>query len=801
MTKDSMKITKRCLMVWAASFLWGAPLFAAITIDEIRIENLEKVVLEDSFVRAYTSLRAGRNLENEAELNAAVAQDVDSLRRSEHFSYVRAFVEQTEDQLTLVYSVDPRVRLRQIEVTGAHQIGSRKIQTELGLERGDYVDEALIGEKVRQVEAYGRKNKYPDIRLTWELTDDEKTEGANLTVAVSEGAKLRVKSIRFKGERFLSDRRFARMSRFFKKLVPGSSLTDAGEEKFEAHELKRLLHQKTTWWITSWFGVHQPELAEADRTTLRAFYLDHGFLDVEVDEPEVRSLGREGIELIYSIREGEPYRIGTVDFEGVALFDPTELEKQIRLHSDQIASRAAIDRAASTIQDYYGNRGYIRSYVRPIIQTDPLTRTANIRFEVHEGSLAYIHEIILRGNEKTRDEVLRRELAVYPGELFHQQKVATSEKRLENLNYFETVHRSYGSAAETNQYDLTFDVKEKAMGSFLVGAGFSTVDSLVGFAEMSHGNFDINRWPPVGDGQKMKIRLQMGSERNDAEISFVEPWFRDRKLALGIDLFSRSADFYSDEYTLKTVGGRVSLSKPLGTFTRGTLSYSLEAFNVSGVSTSAPSEIVSEKGERTKSTVGFTISRDTRDQFFIPTLGNRSSATVEFSGGPLGGDTEICLIELKSSHFWSLWKEHVLNLRGAVRMVESYGSGEVPIFDRLFLGGPRSIRGFAYRDVSPRSKDKGSDEPIGGNSSYFGSIEYTVPLWNKIRGAIFYDIGVVNESAFSLETSALNSSYGFGVRFDLPMFPLRLDYAFPQMMDKANENASPRWNFLLGYSF
>jgi len=812
-----MNKTQRILNGLIAILLLAAPGFSAITINAIRIENLEKAALDDSFVRAYTSLRAGRELVSDAELNEAVAQDVDNLRKSGRFSYVRAFIEQEGEQLTLVYSVAPRLRLRQIEVVGAEKIGNRKIKTELGLELGDYVDEALVGEKARKVETYCRKNKYPEATVTWDLKADQQTSAADLQVTVNEGSKLRVKRIRFEGERFMDNSHLARTGRFFKRLVPGLGRSGGAIDQFEVRELNNAISQKKTWWITSWFGVYHPELTDSDRTAIRDFYLNHGFLDVQVDEPEVQDLGGGGLELVYRIHEGDVYRLGTVDFDGATLFESSELEKQLHLSPDQVASRAAIDGAASSVNRFYGNRGYIRSYVQPVIQTDPLMHTADVRFNVYEGELAYINEITIRGNEKTRDEVLRRELAVYPGELFHQQKVETSENRLKNLNYFETVSRSYVPSAVTNAYDLSFKVKEKTMGSFMIGAGFSSVDSLVGFAEVSHGNFDIKRWPPVGDGQKMKVRVQLGAERNDLEISFVEPWFLDRKLALGVDLYSRTADYYSDDYTQTTLGSRVSLSKPLSPFTRGTLSYSLERFDVSGVSTNyttdtnttpatiygTPTEISNEEGARTKSTVGVSISRDTRDQYFIPTRGNNSSVGVELSGGPFGGDTQIYFLEAKSSHFWPLWNGHVLSLRGEVRMVEGYGDGQnVPIFDKLFLGGPRTLRGFAYRDVSPRTTGPiASDEPIGGKSSYFGSLEYTVPLWNKIRGAIFYDIGAVNENAFNFSTVGLNSDYGFGVRFDLPMFPLRLDYAFPQITDEYNEGAQPRWNFLLGYAF
>lgn len=769
--------------------------FSALVLNEIRIENIEHAVLDESFVRAYTSLRAGQEIESEAGLNAAVAHDVDNLRRSGRFAYVRALVEQDGDKFSLVYKVASRLRLRQIDITGAEGIRNRKIKKELELELGDYVDEALVGEKARKVEAYCRKNKYPDASVSWELKPDEKTGAADLLLKVNEGEKLRVKRIRFEGGSLASDS-------LYRRLIPNIFPSRRAAVRLESRDLRKGMQQKKTWWITPWFGAYKPEMREADLAAIRKFYQDRGFLDVKADGPELKPLGDGKLELRYRVQEGTKYQIGGIGFDGNTLYETSELEKQVKLQPGAVASRAAIDDAASSVNRYYGNRGYIRNDVQPVIRTDPETKTASIRFSVHEGELANINEIDIRGNEKTRDEVMRRELAVYPGELFNQQKVETSESRLKNLGYFETVSSSYSPAEGTNTYDLAFKVKEKAMGSFLIGAGFSSVDSLVGFAELSHGNFDIKRWPPVGDGQKMKIRVQAGTERQDLEASFVEPWFRDRKLALGVDAYYRNAGYYSDQFDLQTLGGKTSLTKPiLDPFTRGTVSYSLEQFTIDNIDAPVNAVVWEDDGATLKSTVGAGISRDTRDQFFIPTKGNYSSAGVELSGGPLGADEDIYLLELKSSQFWPVLDDHVFNLKGEVRTVESYGdSDHVPIFDRLFLGGPRTIRGFDYRDVGPRDPNY-PGEPIGGLSSWYATAEYTVPLWSKIRAAVFYDIGAVSEDSFDFFSADIDSSYGIGARIDLPMFPLRLDYAIPHITDESNDGAGGRFSFLLGYSF
>ena len=770
--------------------------FSALVLSEIRIENVEKAQLDESFVKAYTSLRAGQEIASEVELNAAVAHDVDNLRRSERFSYVRAVIEQDNGRYTLVYKVASRLRLRQIDITGADSIGNRKIKKELELELGSYVDQALVGEKVRKVEEYCRKNKYPDASIAFELKADEKNSTADLLLKVSEGEKLRVKKISFDGGLVANDS-------FCKRITPNIFPSRKNADHYNTWELTKVMQQKKTWWITPWFGAYKPEMKEADLAALRKFYQDRGFLDVRIEGPELKHLGDGKLELVYHVQESVKYQVGSISFDGNTLFETAELEKQLKIQSGALASRASIDDTAAAVNRYYGNRGYIRNDVQPVINTDSATKTASIRFNVHEGSLANINEIDIRGNEKTRDEVMRRELAVYPGELFHQGKVETSESRLKNLGYFETVSSSYTPAETgTNSYDLAFKVKEKAMGSFLIGAGFSSVDDLVGFAELSHGNFDIQRWPPVGDGQKVKVRVQAGTKRSDLEVSFIEPWFMDRKLALGQDLYYRDASYYSDQFDLQTLGSKTSLTKPVfNPFTRATVSYSLEQFNVDNIDAPTNAFVRGDEGATLKSTVGTSISRDTRDQFFIPTKGNFSSAGAEVSGGPLAGDESIYMLEAKSSQFWPVLDDHVFNLKGEVRTVDSYGSSDhVPIFDRLFLGGPRTIRGFKYRDVSPRDPAD-NDEPIGGLSSWYATAEYTVPLWTKIRAAVFYDIGAVSENSFDIFGADINSSYGIGARIDLPMFPLRLDYAIPHIADENNSGSGGRFSFLLGYSF
>ena len=464
------------------------------------------------------------------------------------------------------------------------------------------------------------------------------------------------------------------------------------------------------------------------------------------------------------------------------------------------------------LSDFYGSRGYIRSVVDYNMDVNIEKSTADVCYKVTEGRLAYIRNIKIRGNSVTKDKVIRRELAVYPGQIYNEVKVRRSERRLRNLGFFSYVNSVPESTAAADQYDLALDVEEQKTGQFMIGAGFSSVDDLIGFVELSQGNFDIADWPRFsGGGQKLRMRAQLGTKRKDYEISLVEPWFLNRRLSLGVDLFEHDARFLSDDYDQLNIGGNVSLGKPLGAYNRLNLIYGLESIDVYDVATNASELIQQEAGTRSKSSLTLELARDTRNSVFIPTRGTRSSASAMFTGGPLGGETEIYGFTGRSSHFFPLWFDHVFNLKGYAAMVNDYGTSErVPIFDRLFLGGPRTVRGFKFRDVGPKVLDQsGSEEPLGGKSAACATAEYTLPAVEKVRLATFYDIGVVWSDLFKKSDNdqivggdgQVNSAVGVGVRFDFPGFPIQLDYAWPLQTDEFNDRPSGRFSFWIGYAY
>lgn len=760
----------------------------AVTVRNVRVDRRGGGLVKEEAVLAFTSLKPGDELNR-----AALARDVRALEKSGRFSYVAADVEQAADGVTVVYTVSSKPRIRTIRVEGADDIGNRKIRELLELGPGDLVDDATVALKSQKVREHYEKKYYPYAKITWTIDEQPASGTADLAVRVVEGRRALVKRVVFPGQ--IPDP--GRTRRIVRALFPWAFDWPA----FTGHDLRSAMKQRQSnaWsWLTA-AGLYKPEDLDADPELVRRVLMDRGFLDARVGEPVVTNLTAKRLQVLMPVEPGPQYRLGQIDLQGVSLFPKADVARVITNRPQDVASLGALERTQGAVKDYYGSRGYISSDVRYQLTPRGTAGVVDVALAVSEGKLAHIRDINIRGNTRTKDKVIRRELTVYPGEIFNEVKVRNSERRLRNLGYFSFVNGVPEETPDPEKYDLALDLEEQKTGQFLVGAGFSSVDDLIGFAELSQGNFDLFNWPPTGGGQKLKLRGTVGTKRRDVELSFVEPWFLDRKLSLGVDLFQRDRRFLSDEYDQRNTGMNLSLGKPLTSFSRVNFIYGLENIDVNNVDTNASDLIKAEEGNQLKSSFTIELVRDSRDSAFVATRGMRSSLAGTVAGGALGGDVEIYQVEAQVSKYWPLWFDHVLNLRGWTAVVEGYGEGDrVPLFDRLFLGGARTLRGFKYRQVGPKDE---TGEPVGGKSGWYATAEYTVPVVEKVRLATFYDLGMVYEDAFQWDGSNYNSDWGFGVRLDFPGFPLRLDYAWPLEADDFNDRNSGRFQFSIGYVF
>ena len=428
-------------------------------------------------------------------------------------------------------------------------------------------------------------------------------------------------------------------------------------------------------------------------------------------------------------------------------------------------------------------------------------------------TMVHVESVLVEGNTKTKGLVIIRELNLGPGDVFDTVRMKNAQQTLENTRFFEDVRVSDETTAVPGRRNLKIAVKEGQTGAFNFGAGISSLERFVATAEVTQGNFDLfnPRSRYQGAGQKFRLLLQLGTRSSQALISFEEPWVFQRRLALGFSIYRTSSSFNSSLYDEIRTGAQVYLRKVVipafgnrfigvGAI-EGQLSYTIESVDISNIDATAPAVIKGLAGQQTVSKIGFSLTRDIRDRLLNTTSGNRAELTAELAGGPFGADVNYYRLEARGSQFFKLFETQaqVLGLVGRLGVIDNYGSSpNVPFYDRYFLGGPYTLRGFDYREVGP--KDPASGEPVGGKSYGFLSGEYSLEIVNPARFAVFYDVGFVNVDAYDFSVSGYNANYGFGLRLLLNGAPLNLDFGFPVTSDKFN-NRGMRFNFSIGTRF
>lgn len=750
-------------------------------ISELKIINLGAGQLDENYIKAHASVKINTELDR-----LQVASDIKKLMGTGRFSDVKAQLEPAgDDGLRLIYSFQNKLRLAQpIEVKSSKKFGEERIRSILDIYPGHLVDmQVLEFSGLNLVREY-REDYYSNVKLTWEIVETDHEEGlARVVLTIDEGKPSKISRVITKGN----------------EQIPTSSL--------------RSLLKRRSWWDPRRFfrkKRYTGEELEAARLAVRDYYLHRGFLDVAVDYPTVDIDENRDLQMTVNIDEGTLYRIDSVTIEGISLFPEKQIQNLLFLQKGGIASSLDFSRQQMTIRDYYGGRGYINTQVQPALTPDSDEGTVDVNFRITEGQLTRIRNIKIRGNVRTKDKVIRRELLVDPGDIYNEVKVRRSRLIISNLGFFANVRMRPLDTSLSDYKDIVMDVEEKPTGNLMMGAGFSSIDKVMGFVELSQGNFDItNLKHPTGGGQKLKLRAQFGSEREIYEISLVEPWFLDRKLSLGLDLYMTEVS--SSDYEVERTGGAISLAKKLPGPNRITCRYELEKISSITdtnqyyfIETDEAADFIEES--RVQSTFNVSIMHNTCNNPFAPTRGTRASIYASISGGPLGFDTDIYTVGVKSAHFFPLWFGHVFSLRGRCEVVDTFDdTAEVPYSERLFLGGGRTIRGFDYRDIGPKvlpepNETEGIYKAYGGSSLLYGSVGYTIPIVQGVRLAFFYDVGNVWRDVYEFSGHNLASSVGTGLRLDVPGFPIRLDRAW--VLEKDNDITNEdKWAVWIGHDF
>jgi outer membrane protein insertion porin family len=652
--------------------------------------------------------------------------------------------------------------------------------------RGTLSRPVVQSDTQRLIEQYRRNGRF-DVRVVPKIIELPNNR-VDLVFEITEGKKTGVKSIRFVGNRAYGDYRL--------------------KDVIKTSETNILSFLKSS-------DVYDPDRIEADRDLLRRFYLKHGFADVRIVSAvsEFDPVAKAFV-VTFTIEEGDQYTFGTVDVQSsVRAVEASSLLNRLRARSGAVYNAEAVEKSVEEIAIAVARRGYPFAVVRPRGDRDYQTRKINVVFVVEEGSRAYIERIQIRGNTRTRDYVIRREFDLAEGDAYNRALVDRAERRLKNLGFFKSVKITNEPGTSPDRIVISVEVEEQSTGEFSISGGYSTNDGWL--AEVSVGERNL-----LGRGQAARAAVQYGQRARGFELSFVEPYFLDYRLGLGIDIFGKETNGQQyQSYDTKTYGGAVRLGFELREDLVLQLRYSLfrteTILQNSDYGTcygtvpwdphnkpngcqdvtyvpSLPVRLSFDQGAQVTSLVGYSLIYNTLDNNKNPTSGVRAEFKQELAG--LGGDINF----FRNMGDLRLYHEVIPDFVGLLRLqagnIQAWGGSTLRFSDQ-FQGGPNYVRGFRQNGFGPRDQTSyTTQDAIGGTNFWAASAELQIPLHFipkdvGIRAAVFADAGSVwgykgpisvpGETMVFADSKLVRTSVGAGLVWDSPFGPLRFDYAIP----------------------
>lgn len=744
----------------------------ATRVGTITVKFIGTAIVNEQVVRANMQVREGGEIES-----SMIDRDIRSLYRTGLFELIEIKQEPVgPNTLNLVVELTSKFRVLAIRFEGNKQVKSRRLEKEVKTRPNTSLDDRQVKDDAEKIRQYYQKSGYNQVSVNYSIERNRATSFGTVIFKIKEGPKVHIKLVQFKGNPHVKSKRL----------------------------ISEMDTRKWNWfsWLTD-TGVFKDDTFDDDLGKLRDFYREQGYLDVEIPQEKIAFdyPSRNRLIITISIVEGRRYRVGDISVTGSKLHTEALLKRILRQKSGAVFSPSKIDKDRDRLQEFYGRDGHLDTQVRLTRKSNITTGNIDLVYQVTESEKFTVESIVIEGNSKTKSTVILRELTMGPGDVFNTVFMKISRLRLENTRFFDDVSVSDQATNIPGRRNLRIAVKEGRTGNLTFGAGYSSLDRASIFAEMTQSNFDLfnRRSLFQGDGQKFRLRLQIGQRSNEAILTFEEPWLFQRELALGFNIFRTSSDIASAYYREIDTGASVYLRKRLFELVEGTLSYSYEIITIDNIVAGADSTISSLAGDNKVSKVTFVVQRDTRDKIINTTQGNFVSASIAVAGGFLGGGEDDYRFEVRGSQFYPLFEtqNQVLSLLVRGGVIQNFGrSIDVPYYSKFYLGGPTDLRGFEYHAVSPRTSDA-AGIAIGGKTYGFFSAQYEVDIVSPVRFAVFYDAGFVNVGAYDFSPAHYNDDFGVGIHLFVAGSPLALDFGIPLTTDKFNKKGN-QFNFSFG---
>ncbi|WPD23896.1 MAG: outer membrane protein assembly factor BamA [Candidatus Electrothrix scaldis] len=679
-----------------------------------------------------------------------------------YFDNVEIEVNDSGEGKEVIFRVEEKPLIKSVSFTGLDKVQEEDVRDAANIKTNNILNPAKLNDAVKRINGLYRSKGYYAARSKFAL-EHPSENSVDVQFIINEGDKMSISGIRF-----------------------------VGNEAFTDEELQDEIQTSTWKWYSSWLtesGTLKQDVLEQDAARLAAFYNNQGFIEAKVGEPEVEEAG-EDLYLTFTVQEGPRYQVGTVKVEGDLVEDKDKMINLLQIRKQRFLNKKILRDDVTKLTDLYAEHGYAFANVRPKIDKSATGKRVNINFQIDKGELVKFNRVKIQGNTRTRDNVIRRDLAVKEGGVYDSKAIRTSTNRLQRLGYFEDVSVIPQETMNNDQMDVMVAVKEKPTGQFSVGAGYSSSDKLMFMGEISEDNF-------LGLGTRLSFAANLSAVSNKFNLSYTDPRLFDSNVSAGIDAFNWEREY--TDYTKGATGGGLRFGHHLVEKWRIYYGYTWTDTELSDISEDASDYILESAKINITSAVRLSFVRDTRDRRFNANSGSKHSLSIKYAGGPLGGEAAYTKLEAYTSWFFPMPLDLVFHTKLAAGQAFENEDGKLPVYDNFYLGGMNSIRGFKSSSVSPI--DPTNDEKYGGDKMWFSNFEIFFPLLSDagVRGVAFLDFGNVYDMDDDWDFGNIKKSTGLGINWLSPMGPLRLIWGYNLDSQEGDEDA--QWDFAMGGSF
>ncbi|HZS11461.1 MAG TPA: outer membrane protein assembly factor BamA [Nitrospirales bacterium] len=722
---------------------WPAPSLQAAEGKIASVEIKGNKRIEETAIRGRITVKPGDPYSAEV-----IRSQIRAIYDMGFFEDVRIETERTTGGVAVTFVIREKPFITEIVFDGNQELSDDKLKEKITIRNQSFLDQQQAKESAEKIRLAYQEDGYYNaqvIPIILTLEEDRK----RLTFFIKEGERAKIKTVNFEGATV------ATKKELFKVMATREWISIWGTLLFKG--------------LPSMFtdaGILKREELGNDVERIREVYMNKGYLNVQISAPSVELTDdRKWFIITFNVVEGDPYTVGEIGFRGNTVFEEPELRGGMKIIPGEVFQRSKIRDELTRLTEMYGAKGYAFTDVNPQVTPDAQAKTASIIFHIKEGELIRIREIKISGNDKTRDNVIRRELRVNEQDVIDTVAMKRSFQRLNNLNFFETVE-ILPKQVEPDKVDLDVKVKEKSTGAFSIGGGFSTLDRLVAIADITEGNLN-------GRGYLGRIRGQLGQRRSLGLLSFRNPYLNDSLTSLQIDLF-RTLTNYTTYFEDKS-GASLTFGRWFSEYSSGSFSFVGESLKISDPALNAPGFILQQIGSQ--STTGFrsSLARDTRDNYLDPRSGMRTSINLDFGTPALGGSNSFYKWTLDGIKYTPLVWDTRHSIRARFGNVNGVGNHPIPLTERYFVGGINTMRGFVFGKAGPVTSD---GSLLGAKQELIFNNDFIFPVSTeaKLNGVLFFDYGKGFAEGEGINILNLRKTAGLEGRWISPFGPLRVAY-------------------------